>query len=291
MTVVLGAEFATEPFGQPAGIWQPDPAPSTSPEDVAEQLQDELELQSQRDLIEAVNRLAYLMAEQPEPSVASPVVIPQFPVEVLQGLRALLERPTFDPTILAHLQALTDAVSKQSKKITAGALQGVGGGSSSLQVNGHSVDASNPVPVSGSLSVDTSLLAKGLTQTDGTQKTQITNFPAVQVVQDISVDLRYSGGKTPYSAVVSASGDTVIHTPATGKAITLYWVGVIPNSDNGSANLTTIQFGATGGSPTTLYSGYALAHWEPFTGAVNQPLVVNLASAQAVSVNAHFSEA
>lgn len=116
------------------------------------------------------------------------------------------------------------------------------------------------------------------------------NLETTQTAVRTTLDLRYSGGKTPYSAILSTSGDTIIHTPASGKAITLYWIGIIPNSDNSTANLVTVQFGATGGSPTQLYSGYALAHWEPFTGAVNQTLVVNLGSSQAVSVNCHFTE-
>ena len=100
-----------------------------------------------------------------------------------------------------------------------------------------------------------------------------------------SPDLRYSGGKLAVSNVLAASGDTAIATPAAGKAIRLVWIAFVPNGDNTAANLVTVKLGAL-----RPYTGYALAHWEAFTGPVDAPLILNLANAQPVAYSAHYQE-
>lgn len=64
---------------------------------------------------------------------------------------------------------------------------------------------------------------------------------------------------------------------------------VIPNSDNTSSNLVTIQM-TIGGVLTTIYNVYALGRAAVFQGDVNTNLVITLANAQPVSVNAHYKE-
>lgn len=108
---------------------------------------------------------------------------------------------------------------------------------------------------------------------------------ATQTGVKADLDERYSGGKTGIGATLTASGDNIIVTPPLGQSIRLVWISIIPSPDNVAANLVKAKFGA-GGTP--FYIAYALAHWEPFQGAVNAPLIVNCATAEAVSVTAHY---
>ncbi|UTI65621.1 hypothetical protein NBH00_05270 [Paraconexibacter antarcticus] len=100
-------------------------------------------------------------------------------------------------------------------------------------------------------------------------------------------DLRFAGGKSSFAAVLSTAGDNAVIAPAAGKRIRVYWVAFIPSSDNASANLVTVGWPSTA---VNMYIGYALAHWEVFTGAINEPVNVNLANAQPVAVTIHYQE-
>lgn len=99
-----------------------------------------------------------------------------------------------------------------------------------------------------------------------------------------TLDRRFGGSKLAYAAVLTATSDI---TPTSGKAIRLLWVAFIPNPDNSSANLVTVGFVA---AATSLYTGYALAHWERFDGAVDQHLRITLANSQPVAVTVHYEE-
>lgn len=111
------------------------------------------------------------------------------------------------------------------------------------------------------------------------------NLEATQDAVRADLDERYAGGKTGTGATLTTAGDNIIVTPPLGQAIRLVWISIIPSPDNLAANLATVKFGPSG---TPFYIAYALAHWEPFTGAMNAPLIVNCATAEAVSVTAHF---
>lgn len=100
--------------------------------------------------------------------------------------------------------------------------------------------------------------------------------------RDVS-NRRYAGGLTPYAKVLTGN-DTI--TPNAGKALQVNWVAFVPDSDNTSANQVTVGF--NGGS--TLYIGYAIAHWEPFVGNADQALNITLANAQPVSVMIQYKE-
>lgn len=100
--------------------------------------------------------------------------------------------------------------------------------------------------------------------------------------RDVS-NRRYAGGLTPYAKVLTGN-DTI--TPSAGKALQVNWVAFVPDSDNTSANQVTVGF--NGGS--TLYIGYAIAHWEPFVGDADQVLNITLANAQPVSVMVQYKE-
>lgn len=97
---------------------------------------------------------------------------------------------------------------------------------------------------------------------------------------------RYTGGKSSYGVVVAAANETILLNPAPGNYLVVYWVAFVPDSDNATTNLVTIKF--DGG--TTLYVGYALAHWEPFEGAVDQNLIVDMEAADPVAITVHYEE-
>lgn len=98
-------------------------------------------------------------------------------------------------------------------------------------------------------------------------------------------DYRFSGGKSAYAATLNTSGDNTVITPASGKRIRIFWVAFVPDSDNATANLVTVSIGAT-----AIYKGYALAHWEVFTGAADETVVINLANTGTVAVTIHYQE-
>lgn len=102
-----------------------------------------------------------------------------------------------------------------------------------------------------------------------------------------SLDLRYAGGKLAKTAQVTLAGDTTVLTPAAGRRIKLYWISAINDPDAAQSPLITIRFA---GAATNLYSAYALAHWEVFTGPVDAGLVVNLDQAGDVAVTIHYEE-
>lgn len=144
----------------------------------------------------------------------------------------------------------------------------------------------------------------------------ITNFPATQAVSgtvavsnhpappdvtslatEATLDAardgivnRYSGGKTPVVASVTASGDTTIHDPAAGKAIRLFWITALNDPDDAATPLIKVGFGPAASIDTELYRTYALAHWEVFEGAVDERLIVNLSAAANVAVTVHLQE-
>lgn len=113
------------------------------------------------------------------------------------------------------------------------------------------------------------------------------SLEATQAAVRADLDERFSGGKTAYCTTLIAAGDNTVLTPTSGKALRVVWVSAIPSSDNTNANLVKFKFG-TGGTP--FYIAYAVAHWEVFQGAVNQALVVNCATSEAVSVSIHYRE-
>lgn len=96
---------------------------------------------------------------------------------------------------------------------------------------------------------------------------------------------RWGGGKTPVCATVTASGDTVVHSPAAGKAVRLWWVLAVNDPDEATSPLIKVSIGAL-----ECYRGYAIAHWEPFEGAAGEDVVVNLSGAASVAVTLHLEE-
>lgn len=96
---------------------------------------------------------------------------------------------------------------------------------------------------------------------------------------------RLGGGKTSVVATVTASGNTSIHTPAAGKAIRLFWVSAINNPTAATSPVIKVLIG-----DTEFYRVYAVSHWEPFEGAADEQLIINLSAAATVQVTAHIEE-
>lgn len=105
---------------------------------------------------------------------------------------------------------------------------------------------------------------------------------------NVALTRRFGGGKTTEAKVVEAN--TTLATPATGKAITLYWVGVVAPEGNTGEVKVTVKLGSL--EPYIWFLGKqgSFAHWEPVKGAVNAALTVELSAAQKVAVNFTYTE-
>ena len=112
---------------------------------------------------------------------------------------------------------------------------------------------------------------------------------------DATVGKRFAGGKTTQALLVNTSGDTTVHTPATGKVLTVYWVGLSSSENNAAEVLATVRIGSGSATNYQWYLGNpgAFSHWEPISsGVANDALIVNLSnSGNPVLVNYTYSEA
>lgn len=106
------------------------------------------------------------------------------------------------------------------------------------------------------------------------------------LAQEITQSKRLGGGKVAKTGTATAVGDTTIYTPAAGKAITLYWISAVNDPTASSAPVIKIKIGTT-----EIYRTFAVSHWEPFTGAPNEALIVNLSASGNVQITAHITEA
>lgn len=133
-------------------------------------------------------------------------------------------------------------------------------------------DDNNPIPVTVT-SVSTTITAVGpLTDAQ---------------LRAASVDVSDSGEReyTHVVATVTASGDTTIHTPASGKAIRLRWIYAVNDPTSETAPLIKVKLGST-----EIYRVYALSKRQLKTGAVNDALVINLSGTASVAVTAILEE-
>jgi hypothetical protein len=110
-------------------------------------------------------------------------------------------------------------------------------------------------------------------------------FNTNQQISSPELEDRYSKTKLVHTSVVTASGDTSIITPSSGKSIKMYWISAINDPDSSTSPLITIKIGTT-----SYYKAYAIAHWEIFTGAVNDSLIINLDEAGSVAITVHYEE-
>lgn len=82
----------------------------------------------------------------------------------------------------------------------------------------------------------------------------------------------------PVSTVVTASGDTTILTPASGKRIRLFRIQAINKPTATTSPLISVKLGGV-----TIFANYAIALRQKITGAIDGALVVNLSEAGEVA--------
>jgi hypothetical protein len=124
--------------------------------------------------------------------------------------------------------------------------------------------------------------------------------PTLELIQEVEggglnqpsvgITRRFAGGKTTESKVIEANGENTLVTPATGKALTLYWIALVTPEANAAEVLAEIKLGSL--VPYTWYLGKpgAFMHWEPVIGALNAKLTVKLSAAQKVAASYTYSE-
>lgn len=98
-----------------------------------------------------------------------------------------------------------------------------------------------------------------------------------EVATETTVGNRFAGGKITSASVVSSSGDNTIHTPASGKTIVLFWVGLSSSQNNAAEVLVTVKLGSKVCYEWYLGNPGAFSHWEPIVADnANDALTVNL---------------
>lgn len=86
-------------------------------------------------------------------------------------------------------------------------------------------------------------------------------------------------------ATVTAAGLTVIHTPASGKAIRLRWIYAISSPASETSPLISVKLGSE-----EIYRVYALSKRQMKSGGVDEPLIIDLSVAGIVAVTAILEE-
>lgn len=231
------------------------------------------------------NEFGALNLESTQSSVLSNLV------SILAKLNAsvAVTGPLTDTQLRAALVPVTGPLTDTQLRATAVA---VNGPLTDTQLRATAVAISGTVAVSGSVAVtgpltDTQIRATALPVSGTVAVSTAFNLEATQAVVRADLDERFSGGKTAFCTTLTAAGDNTVLTPTVGTSLRVVWVSAIPSSDNSAANLVKFKFG-TGGTP--FYIAYAIAHWEPFQGAVNTSLVVNCATSEAVSISVHYRQ-
>jgi hypothetical protein len=84
---------------------------------------------------------------------------------------------------------------------------------------------------------------------------------------------------TAIATTVTASGNTTVYTPASGKSARIHWVYAINDPVSSTSTKITIKIGTV-----TYYVAWAISKRQQFTGAVNAPVIVNLSAVANVAV-------
>jgi hypothetical protein len=87
------------------------------------------------------------------------------------------------------------------------------------------------------------------------------------------------------TALVTASGDNIIYTPAAGKSIRLRWVYALNSPTSTSPALITIKLGTV-----VKYITYGVSKKQIDTGPINGSLVINLSQAGTVACTFRLEE-
>jgi hypothetical protein len=119
-----------------------------------------------------------------------------------------------------------------------------------------------------------------------------TTNPETGLAKDATL-LRRFGDHVTKAGVVSTIGDNTLHTPTSGKKVRLYWIGLSTSQDNAAENL--IQVKLTDADGTVKYrwclgNPGAFVGGRTIEGSVNEPLILNLATTDAVNWNVDLEE-
>lgn len=240
----------------------------------------------------AVNAITEAVKEQ-ETTVEAPIVnVPETNVNVdapdlkpinkgLKDVEKAVKALVFPEykTDNAEVEKLLKTTNKTLKGILEKPVGGGGGGGgrATPYQDAAGVPAFVELTVSGEVPVSDTSLEALLTTIDA----DTGNLAAIAT----SLDNRYGGGKTPVNFTVTASGDTTIHTPASGKAVVLYSISAITDPDESTTPLIKVLIGAT-----EVRRGHAISGWEISTGAADAVLKINLSGASSVSGTAFIKE-
>jgi hypothetical protein len=116
--------------------------------------------------------------------------------------------------------------------------------------------------------------------------------PETGLAKDATLLRRY-GDHVTKAGVVSTIGDNTLHTPTSGKKVRLYWIGLSTSQDNTAENL--IQVKLTDADGTVKYrwrmgNPGAFVGGRTIEGAVDEPLILNLATTDPVDWNVDLEE-
>lgn len=92
-----------------------------------------------------------------------------------------------------------------------------------------------------------------------------------------SSDVEYAGKP---NGLITASGNTTVYTPATGKSARIHWISVLNRPVDSTCPLITVSAGAT-----QLYSAWGVQRAQVDTGPANGAVVINLSVPGNVAYN------
>ena len=105
-----------------------------------------------------------------------------------------------------------------------------------------------------------------------------------------TIEKRFGAVSNGTPQTVSGAGDTLVHSPASGKALRVKWLGLSSPPENTATTVVTVKLS---GNPIYIWAmgaPGAFAHSFVREGDVNGTLVVNLSAAQTVYVNFDLEE-
>jgi outer membrane murein-binding lipoprotein Lpp len=119
-----------------------------------------------------------------------------------------------------------------------------------------------------------------------------TTNPETGLAKDATLLRRY-GDHVTKAGLANTIGDNTLHTPAAGKRIRLYWIGLSTSQDNVAENL--IQIKLTDADGTVKYrwrmgNPGAFVGGRTIEGNADEPLILNLATTDGVDWNVDLEE-
>ena len=90
--------------------------------------------------------------------------------------------------------------------------------------------------------------------------------------------------------IITASGDTILHTPTSGKACRLRWIGIKAPKTNNAEVIINIKLGSTVIYTWILGNPDVFAHSTIRVGNINENLVINKSNTQTLYVNFDLDE-